>query len=353
MRPCPAFSKVAATSAQQVVDLAWSLAGSDPDAAFVLVESAADAAAAQSEFGDAAAVLKEFVTRVPRQIPALLKLVEVCVDGGLEAAMYETQAELADAYLATGQPAEARLIAEDLVAREPWEQAHIERFRRALIMLKVSDPDSLIAVRLSGQEPFTARDMFAPAVESSPPPVPVEEPALSFSTESAPAPITVEPPAAAPIETAAEPAGHDFSGELSDEPERMPASDAGRDRAAEHMALARTYLEMNMPDEALGPLKVACEAIRFRFEAASLLGRLHQQRGEMPEAIEWFERAAEAPAPSEDEGHALLYDLGTLVEASGDTSRALAVFLELQSDAGAYRDVAERVERLARVETGG
>ena len=73
----------------------------------------------------------------------------------------------------------------------------------------------------------------------------------------------------------------------------------------------------------------------------------------MPEAIEWFERAAEAPAPSEDEGHALLYDLGTLVEASGDTSRALAVLLELQSDAGAYRDVAERVERLARVETGG
>ena len=36
--------------------------------------------------------------------------------------MCETQAELADAYLATGQPAEARLIAEDLVAREPWEQ---------------------------------------------------------------------------------------------------------------------------------------------------------------------------------------------------------------------------------------
>jgi tetratricopeptide (TPR) repeat protein len=338
---------------QRVVDLAWGLAGSDPGAAFVLVEAAADAAMAQAEFADAAAVLKEFVTRVPRQIPALLKLVEVCVDGGLEAEMYETQAELADAYLATGQPAEARLIAEDLVAREPWEQAHIERFRRALIMLKVSDPDSLIAVRLSGQEPFTAKDMFAPAVESSPPPVSVEEPARSSATEAAPSQVTVEPPAAEQIETAPEPAGHDFSGELSSEPERKPVPDAGRDRAAEHMALARTYLEMNLPDEALGPLKAACEAIRFRFEAASLLGRLHQQRGDMPEAIEWFERAAEAPAPSEDEGHALLYDLGTLVEASGDTSRALAVFLELQSDAGAYRDVAERVERLARVETGG
>ena len=56
---------------------------------------------------------------------------------------------------------------------------------------------------------------------------------------------------------------------------------------------------------------------------------------------------------SEEDSRALLYDLGTMVEESGDTARALAVFLELQSEAGDYRDVAERVERLARVEAGG
>jgi tetratricopeptide (TPR) repeat protein len=354
---------------QRVVELAWALAGSNPDAAFVLIEAAADAAVAQSEFADGAAVLKEFVTRVPRQIPALLKLVEVCVDGGLEAAMYETQAELADAYLATGQPAEARLIAEDLVAREPWEQAHIDRFRRALIMLKVSDPDSLIAVRLSGQEPFTAKDVFAPAVSSA------DESALTGLDESIatpqasdlplPPPFTIGDPVA-PV-SGVEPASEsleppptdqtehvpDLLAEVSPQPDPVPAPEPPKDQAAEHMALARTYLEMNMPDEAVAPLRAASEAIRFRFEAASLLGRVHQQRGETLEAIDWFERAAEAPAPTPDEGHALLYDLGMLVEESGDTSRALAVFLELQSDAGPYRDVAERVERLARVETGG
>jgi tetratricopeptide (TPR) repeat protein len=360
---------------QRVVDLAWSLAGSNPEAAFVVVEAAADAAVAQSEFGDAAAILKEFVTRIPRQVPALLKLVEVCVDGGLEAAMYETQAELADAYLATGQPAEARLIAEDLVAREPWEQAHIERFRRALVMLKVFDPDSLIAVRLSGQEPFTAKDIFAPPAPSEPESAPTppdggataglaaevpssstlvgDPPAASPETETDMAAVALEPPAAAQPQIVAEPDGHDLLAEIPPQPGQVAAPEAAPDSAAEQMALARAYLDMNMPDEALAPLKTACAAIRFRFEAASLLGRLHRQRGEALEAIEWFERAAEAPAPSEDEGHSLLYDLGTLVEASGDTSRALAVFLELQSDAGAYRDVAERVERLARVETGG
>ena len=43
---------------RRVVELAWTLAGSNPDAAFVLVEAAADAAVAQSEFADGAAVLK-------------------------------------------------------------------------------------------------------------------------------------------------------------------------------------------------------------------------------------------------------------------------------------------------------
>jgi len=329
---------------QRVVDVAWSLAGSHPEAAFVIVELAADAAVAQSEFSEAAGTLKEFVTRIPRQIPALLKLVEVCVDGGFEAAMYETQAELADAYLATGQPAEARLIAEDLVAREPWEQAHIDRFRRALVMLKVSEPDSLIAARLSGQEPFIATDVFARNPPAEPEPAPAAEENVAALLESSPA---------VRAETGEAPDGHDLLAAISSQPEPASAPEAPADQQAAQLALARTYLEMNMPDEALAPLKAACEAIRFRFEAASLLGRLYQQRGETPEAIEWLERAAEAPAPSEDEGHALLYELGMLVEASGDTSRALAVFLELQSDAGTYRDVAERVERLARVETGG
>ena len=114
---------------------------------------------------------------MPTHVPALLKLVEICVDGGLEAAMYEAQAQLADAYLSSSQAAEARFIAEDLVAREPWEAAHIERFRRALVMLRVPEPDTVIAERLSGQTPFTATDHFSDPVreEPPPPPAPIEE----------------------------------------------------------------------------------------------------------------------------------------------------------------------------------
>ena len=298
-----------------VTELAWAMAASNPDAAFVIIDALVNAAGAAGSFGGAAALLQEFAARVPNQIPALLKLVEVCVDGGLEVTMYEAQAQLADAYLCVGQAAEARVIAEDLVAREPWERAHIERFRRALMILKVPDPDSLIAIRLSGEVPFIARDVFA-----------------TQAAAAVPKPLAPPPPVAEPtVRTVPQPEPFDES------PPAEPAE---------------PRLE-TAPASSIGPLETASRATRFRFEAASRLGRLFQDRGDTPRAIEWLERAAEAPAPSEEDSRALLYDLGSMVEESGDTARALTVFLELQSEAGDYRDVAERVERLARVEAGG
>ena len=201
-----------------------------------------------------------------------------------------------------GQAAEARVIAEDLVAREPWERAHIDRFRRALMMLKVPDPDSLIAARLSGEVPFIARDVFA-----------------EKAAAEVPEPLAPPPPVAEPtVRTVPQP-------EPFDEP--PPAE------PAEPAEIAEPTLE-TPPASSIGPLAIASRATRFRFEAASRLGRLFQDRGDTPRAIEWLERAAEAPAPSEEDSRALLYDLGSMVEESGDTARALAVFLELQSEAG-------------------
>ncbi len=49
----------------------------------------------------------------------------------------------------------------------------------------------------------------------------------------------------------------------------------------------------------------------------------------------------------------MLYDLGDLLEATGETARALAVFMELDADTHPYRDVPARIERLSRVEAGG
>ncbi len=364
----------------EVSTLGWSFAESNAEATFACIEAAVDGAAATAEFQEAATSLQDFVSRVPGQIPALLKLVEVCVDGGLEQPMYDAQEQLTDAYLAANQAAEARVIAEDLVAREPWEPAHIDRFRRALIMLRVSDPDTLIAERLSGQAPFMAHDPFfdgpdptPPAVEAPAPSDDAQEPTAEIETSPADeTPVSIEPDDAAPVAAIKPPSSAsdeiDLTGEL-DAPTGPPDESAGKlDRAfarirtdaetdgdfsTQHMTLARTYLEIGMMDEAIASLETAVRSPRQRFEAAAALGRAYVQRGDPALAIEWLERAAEAPPPTADDGRQLLYDLGVLLDGAGETSRALAVFLELQADAGDYRDVPARIDRLARVQTGG
>jgi tetratricopeptide (TPR) repeat protein len=381
-----------------VFNLGWSYLDTSPDTAFACIESAVDAAIAGSDFDEASSRLHEFVARVPGQIPALLKLVEVCVDGGLESAMYEAQERLTDAYLAANRAAEARLIAEDLVAREPWEAAHIDRFRKALVMLRVSDPDTLIAERLSGQAPFMAHDpFFEPPEPVAPRDAPAEdaavegnEPAVSDAAanrsqasdrEAASADpaaseadsVQARAAAAAPPPASAGSGSDeiDLTGALgaldgAGAPPPAPPTkldqvfsrirdEAGADGdfSAQHMTLARTYLEIGMLDEAQSALETAVRSPHLRFEAAAALGRLHDRRGDPTRAIEWLERAAEATPPTPEDGRNLLYDLGVLLEGVGETSRALAVFLELQSDAGDYRDVPGRIDRLARVQTGG
>jgi tetratricopeptide (TPR) repeat protein len=148
------------TRRDRVAELGWTIAEHDPEAGFKVVELAADTAVGENDWGAAAAALQEFVTRVPNHIPALMRLVEICVDGGLEATMYSAQSQLADAYIAAGAATEALFIAEDLVAREPWDKANLERFRRALELSGEPDPDALIASRLSGESPFTSTDLL-------------------------------------------------------------------------------------------------------------------------------------------------------------------------------------------------
>ena len=386
----------------RVVELAWTLGPLAPDAAFICVDGVVNAELAAGNFMDAAAVLQEFVTRVSGQIDALLKLVEIAVDGGLEAIMYEAQAHLADAYLERGQGTEARVIAEDLVAREPWEHAHIDRFRRALVLLGVADPDAVIAERLSGQGPFVATDPFmAGESYNDDAPLPPREPAVeaaaepaAIAPEPAPAPgvpagpgIPLRPSAPEPDiqlkprvpepATQAKQAGDvdltDVLSELGTDAPKPPAAAApaslnlddvfkgirsavakqtGSGDAEEYLALGRAYVDNGMTKEAISALRAAARAPMLRFEAASRLGRLYHQQGDVPRAIEWLERAAEAPAPDPEEASELLYELGSILEHAGETSRALAVFLELQAESAQYRDVAARIERLARVQAG-
>jgi tetratricopeptide (TPR) repeat protein len=90
----------------------------------------------------------------------------------------------------------------------------------------------------------------------------------------------------------------------------------------------------------------------YRFRAASMLARIARDQQRLTEALEWLERAVDAPAPTVEAARGLLYELGDTLEAAGEDARALAVFLELQSTEPEYRDVGARVARLSPGQQG-
>ena len=297
----------------------------DPDAATACAEMAADAHVSAGAYPKAAAVLREFAVRAPARVPLLLRLVEVCVDGGLEPEMFDAQLRLTEAYLLAGQAAEARSMAEDLAATNPADPEQAARLRCTLEMLG------------PGSAGVAAADR-PPAPADRPPgqtddnvDIDLTNVLGDLQNAAAPAPRTLESV---------------FEGLRADD-------NAADDNTAEHLGLARTYMEMGMPGDAASALEVAARSPRHRFIAASMLAQIHRDNSDLPKAIEWFERAAEAPAPTPEDGRSLLYDLADVLETLGETARALAVLLELQTDDPGYRDVGERVTRLSKVETEG
>jgi tetratricopeptide (TPR) repeat protein len=258
----------------ELVSLAASVAPGEP--AFQCVDVATDALLADGQWQAAAAVLEPYVARVPHHIPALMKLVEVCVDGDLCDLLRRAQAGLADAYLEAGHGREARVIAEDLALEDPDEPANIVRFRRALELLGEPDPDGFIAERLADGQPYI--DFGTGTFEAAP----AERAVIEREPEA------LEPP----VERA------------------LRLQQAGRG------------------DEAIDVLRSAVRQIEHRFEAALLLARTSKERGENQEAIEWFDRARQA-APTPEAAVRVLYDLGVTLVAAGEAERALAVFREL------------------------
>jgi tetratricopeptide (TPR) repeat protein len=135
---------------------------------------------------------------------------------------------------------------------------------------------------------------------------------------------------------------------------------------------AERHLQQGRLDGAIDECARLVEAAPRDWNARNALGDLYARRGDtarataqflkvaqyleqegfLPRAaaVEWFERAAEAPAREASDNHAVLYALADALERCGEPARALAVLLELDADTSGYRDVSTRIETLrARV----
>jgi tetratricopeptide (TPR) repeat protein len=123
-------------------------------------------------------------------------------------------------------------------------------------------------------------------------------------------------------------------------------------RARAHLERGLQHLEEGRTDEALTSLEEASRIPAFRFQASSHLARLCLGRGDLPQSIEWMERALEAPAPTVEDRLAVMYDLGATLAGQGETARALGVFMEVESESSGYRDVRDRIALLSQAEIG-
>ncbi|HEV3058058.1 MAG TPA: tetratricopeptide repeat protein [Vicinamibacterales bacterium] len=409
-----------ATRAAAVGELGCAVAETAPDAGFAIVGLVVETVVESRDWVAAAALLSDFAGHAPNHIPALMRLVEVCVDGGLESRMCAAQALLADAYLAAGMTSEARFIAEDLVAREPWERVNIDRFRRALVMMNEPDPDAIIADRLGGQSPFTSTDLNdlpsleagraeipdAPATRqtahqtldtsdtlqtpSQPPlppgpparshaidiesllselePLPVSLPAVQAKSENVEVDLSIvlndlkRPPAEVPVAPAPSPTERQAAPSDAPVPDLEEVFEQLRGEATRKSMVtaaegeyrrALALHEAGDIDGCIAALEEASRTPKLRFATASMLGRIYKQKGSTEQAVEWLERAAQAPAPTPADYHEVLFELAEGLEVSGEVTRALDVCLELQADAGSYRDIDERVDRLAKTQARG
>jgi tetratricopeptide (TPR) repeat protein len=346
--------------------------------AYACVEVLVDAAMFEADFESAAGLLDRFVDG-HALIPALLKLVDVYVDAGFDDRITAVQGRLADAYLDAAQAAEARVIAEDLMSREPQVELHTQRLRRALTMLGVDNPEDVIARQLESDPLFdsafdvsepmsgaTDAGIHPPVTGSPEPPDFIDASDLVFDevtldvAESAPAApdddVAGSTPDSPPVEAFEIDLSATLAGLNTPPASAPPATIAAREeQIADAEALferAQEHLRLGMPVEAAAALQAAVRVPQMRFRAAAQLGRLSSSRGEWRAAVEWLERAAEAPAPSPQETFAVIYDLADALARVGESVRALAIFMELEADAGPYRDVRARIEQLTRGAAG-
>ncbi len=364
------------------------------ESAYACVDAITDAALLQGDAAAAAAALQKFVTASPYQ-PAVAKLAHIAEDLVRNDPASDAHADLLrQAFTLSGIP-----DADAAVTRVRAGQSAIESADAPSIEAPSSDDLSpaATAAHVDTPEELPEVDVFvypenetprAPQIDIEdipmmPPSTSMEVPdppladevgtvmlemaeidlstALTALMSSAPAPplsapattAPVEAPPAAPLITEPPAVIDEPTPDIEDVFAQMRAKTAREQQASaalKHYEEGLQFVEQGLDKEAITALEAAARVPMLRFKAAARLGRLLIDRGDLNEGVEWLERAAEAPAPSPEEGYDLLYELAGALEAQGESARALAILIELEAEANGYRDVSTRIMYLSRVQ---
>ena len=130
------------------------------------------------------------------------------------------------------------------------------------------------------------------------------------------------------------------------------AISAADDDYETHYQLATAYKEMGLLEDAIKEFQDAINMAlpddgtnRF-FQCAHLLGFCFMEK-QMPNlALMWYRRALETVALTDEEKHALQYEIACAYQAGGDEEKARKYFEQVYVVDVDYRDVSDRLQKL-------
>lgn len=327
------------------------------DSAYGCLEILVDAALLGGDWETAVASLRAFLARAAH-VPAVERLLRVSNEIGRADVARDAEVSLADALLAAGRGDDARTVCERLVAREPHAAEHRDRLRRALELLGLADAERLARAFVDARN-AEAQAAAEPALANVLAVEPEGEEVAGLAVEGGTNADVEELPevdlsdALATLAVGAEAIDAVTAAEAADL-DAVFADMRGRARHGEQEAQARARLDRGLEllreghiERAVVELDAASRVPAVRFEAASALGRVRLAQGEVLDAVECFERASEVPPPSREDGWSVMYELADALEQANERARALAVLIELESEAGQYRDVQDRIAALS------
>ena len=123
-------------------------------------------------------------------------------------------------------------------------------------------------------------------------------------------------------------------------------SEVGSEDYRTHYDLGIAYKEMGLVDDALKEFEIATASPELFREACSMLALCQRQRGEVGEAVRWYQKALDAPGGNSDELQGLRYDLADTLVQQGDDQAALDLFSNILDADPGYRDVESRVSEI-------
>lgn len=123
------------------------------------------------------------------------------------------------------------------------------------------------------------------------------------------------------------------------------------DDSDSHYNLGIAYKEMMLLDDAIREFDVAARDPKRECVCRSMIGMIHIERGNLNEAIDAFLQGLAAPVKDPQQETVLCYEIGAAYEAKKMNKDALSYYQKAMRRDPNYRDVQERVRRLAKAES--